>query len=110
MSLEWDREEGVSHIRLSGQTDISMAAELKAALLELLAAPERQLTIDLSAVSEFHISIIQLVWAAANETHQRGIAFHVRPPGDARVMNMLIELGVGLPSTRDTNQSRECAA
>jgi len=99
MSLEWGREEGISRVCLSDQADLSIAVELKPALLQLLSPRPRVLSIDLSATTELHISVIQLIWAAAREAHRHEVGFELHLPEDKRIRDSLLEIGVTLPSS-----------
>lgn len=59
-------------IRMGGQVTISSAEELKALLLEWLAAGKR-LELDLDAVEEIDVTIMQLLWTASREAAQTGL-------------------------------------
>ncbi|SEG36735.1 hypothetical protein SAMN05421819_2712 [Bryocella elongata] len=110
MSLEWSREDGVSQVSLSDQADLSIATELKAALLQAFAPPATALTIDLRNVSELHITIIQLVWVAAREACAKKVAFDLLRPNDTDVINSLIDCGLTLPSNNAPEPAQEPAA
>jgi len=104
MSLESRCEAGVSQVRFSNQADLSDAAELKAMLLELLSPPATALTIDLSEVSELHVSILQLLWAAAHEAQVRKVTCQILQPEDHGVLDGLVDIGLSLPSNVESTQ------
>jgi anti-anti-sigma factor len=58
-------------LRLDGVIDISVAAELKAALLEAVASG-KNLRVSAEAVTELDVSAYQLLWAAGRERKRSG--------------------------------------
>ena len=74
MGIALDQANDASLLRLEGVVDISAAAELKAALLEAIAAAK---TIRVSAeeVSELDVCAYQLLWAAEREANRSGLQF-----------------------------------
>ena len=71
MPVTCDEGEQGYVIRLQGDVDISCSAELKATLLEALASP-KAVRVDLGQATDFDVTAVQLLWAAAREAAQRG--------------------------------------
>ena len=71
MSVTLQRHESRCLIKLEGQVTIALAAEVKAALVEWLAA-ETDLELDLEAAEEIDITVMQLLLAAAREAARTG--------------------------------------
>jgi len=80
-------------LQLKGVVDISEAAELKAALLEVLATGET-IHVSLEAVSELDVTAFQLLWAARREAKQRGLKFMPEGQMPLPVKNALSDLGL----------------
>jgi anti-anti-sigma factor len=74
MGIALDRANDVSLLRLEGVVDISAAAELKAALLEAIAAG-KSIRVSADDVSELDVCAYQLLWAAEREAKRSGLQF-----------------------------------
>ena len=61
-------------INLRENVDISDAVDLKQALLDAILS-RKELCLDLSSVTDLDITAVQLLWAAARESRNAGIAF-----------------------------------
>jgi anti-anti-sigma regulatory factor len=68
-----DQIDGKRLIRLEGAIDISLAAQLKALLLESLFS-EAEIQVDVQRATEVDITALQLLWAAARAARESGIA------------------------------------
>jgi len=67
-------------IGIDGQATLASAGELKALLLEWLAAG-KNLRLDLEAVEDIDIAHMQLLWAAAREAAIAGVEITCRASG-----------------------------
>lgn len=76
MGIVLTQNDDASLLRLKGDLEISVAAELKAALLEAIAAGKavRVLT---DGVTELDVTAFQLLWAARSQAKHAGIGFTV---------------------------------
>ncbi|HTW80178.1 MAG TPA: STAS domain-containing protein [Terracidiphilus sp.] len=81
------------HLQLKGAIDISVAAELKATLIEALAT-EETIRVSLEAVSEIDVTGIQLLWVARREAKQRGLKFMLEGEMPLPVKSVLSDLGL----------------
>lgn len=97
MQVDVREAEGRSCLTVSGELTIYAASDACAALSVALDAA-RDIVIDLSGVSEFDGSGLQLLRACAREAALRGLAFDTtgHPPELRRTMDLL-----GLSSTLD---------
>ena len=71
MPITVDREAEPGLIRLEGEVDISLAEELKQALLEAL-AQKGEVRISLEAAKGMDVTAVQLLWAAEQEARKAG--------------------------------------
>jgi anti-anti-sigma factor len=74
IAVEQTGEENL--LRLNGSVDISVADELKMALLEALAAA-KPIRISADGVVELDVAAFQLLWAAARQAKKAGVRFMV---------------------------------
>jgi anti-anti-sigma factor len=79
MPLTLERDESRCVVRLEGQITLASATELKALLLEWLAAGTN-LELDLERVEELGLTAMQLLWAAGREAERAGAAIACRMP------------------------------
>ena len=79
MPMSCDESEVLSLLRLQGDVTISSAAELKNLLLAALARG-RDIHIDLSCVTEFDVTALQLLWAAERNAKGAGVGFSFAGP------------------------------
>ena len=70
MPLTIDRDGARSLVRVEGEFNLASAAELKALLLEELAA-SKGLQVDLAGVTGMDVSLLQLLWAAGQQASGR---------------------------------------
>jgi len=68
------RDDNRSLLRLEGEIDIAIAAELKASLLEALASG-REIFVSLQSASALDVTAFQLLWAAEREARRAGLKF-----------------------------------
>ena len=76
MPIVHDQIDGKRLIRFEGATDISLAAELKALLLESLASGT-DVQVDLQQTTEMDITALQLLWAAGRAAEKSGVRFNL---------------------------------
>lgn len=92
MAIVLTRSDDASLLRLDGEIDISSAAELKAALLEAIAAG-KAICVWADEVAELDVTAIQLLWATARQAKQAGIGFTVTGEMRGAVRESLSALG-----------------
>jgi anti-anti-sigma factor len=76
VSIATSRRGNLSMLRLEGEIDIGVAAELKAALLATLEAGD-EIRISLEHATALDVTAFQLLWAAEHEAARRGVKFAV---------------------------------
>lgn len=74
MPLTLDQSESVCLVRLEGEINIALAAELKTLLLQTLACG-KDLHLDIEGVSELDVTALQLLWAARRDARGAGLKF-----------------------------------
>ncbi|MGD0437658.1 MAG: STAS domain-containing protein [Bryobacteraceae bacterium] len=77
MPLTLERHQSCCVVRLEGQITLASATELKAVLLEWLAAGTN-LDLDLERAAEIDLTAMQLLWAAGREAERRGVGIRCR--------------------------------
>jgi anti-anti-sigma factor len=82
-----------SLIRLEGTVDIASAADLKALMVEALAAG-REVAVSLEAASYLDVTAVQLLWAADREARSQGLQFALRGPCPAALRLSLAQAGL----------------
>jgi len=92
MGIALNQTNDASFLRLDGVIDISVAADLKAALLESIAA-QKAIRISAEAVSEFDVTAFQLLWAAGRRAKQLGMKFMLEGQMPSPVEGALSEMG-----------------
>lgn len=90
MQFDMREADGWSVLTMSGELTIYAASAASAAMSAALDAT-RDLQIDLSGVSEFDVSALQLLRACGREATQRGLAFEVvgHPPALKQTIDLL---------------------
>lgn len=76
MAIALTQSDDASLLRLEGEIDISSAAELKAALLEAIAAG-KAIRILVDEIAELDVTAFQLLWAAGRQAQKAGTGFTV---------------------------------
>jgi len=71
MGIALNQTSDASLLRLDGVIDISVAAELKAALVEAVASG-KAVRVSAEAVTELDVSAYQLLWAVGRERKRAG--------------------------------------
>ncbi len=71
MPITLDRRESGCLVRLDGIIDISLASELKEALLHALESG-REVQIELDEVTELDVTALQVLWAADQSARESG--------------------------------------
>ncbi len=74
MGIKLSHAKQISRLRLDGVVDISVAAELKVALLKAVAV-KKNIRVSAEAVSELDLTAYQLLWAAARQAKNKGMSF-----------------------------------
>jgi anti-anti-sigma regulatory factor len=82
MAIAVQPESQAQIIRLDGCIDISLAAELKNTLLNLLRI-NSEIHIDVSKLESLDITAIQLLWAAKCKAIEARCSFQIDGPWDA---------------------------
>jgi anti-anti-sigma regulatory factor len=93
MEIALNQANDASLLRLEGVMDISVAAELKAALLEAMAAG-KAIRIAAGAVTELDVSAYQLLWAAEREAKRSGLQFAFTGRLSAEIEGLLANEGL----------------
>jgi ABC-type transporter Mla MlaB component len=93
MGIALTEKKNASVLRLDGAIDISVAAELKTALLAALAAG-KAIRILPQAVSELDVTAFQLLWAAEREAKKQALKFAYTAEMPSPVAGALSELGL----------------
>jgi anti-sigma B factor antagonist len=83
----------LSLIRLEGAIDIGNAAELKAALLQAIAAGN-DLWVSVEAVSGLDVTAFQLLWAASREAKRSGVHLALADEIQEPVRKTFSEMGL----------------
>ena len=85
---------GTAHLLvLDGVIDISAAAELKAAIVELIAT-EKNIDVSIEAATGIDVAAYQLLWAANREAAQLGTKLALAGKIPESVRNTLAEMGL----------------
>lgn len=92
MGITCEKGDVLNTLRLCGAIDIASAEELKAALLETL-KPGVEVRIDVREATYFDVTVIQLLWAAAQEARLRGVRFGYAEEFPATLQSALREAG-----------------
>jgi anti-anti-sigma regulatory factor len=92
MSVTVQRSEPDWVIRIDGQATLASAGELKALLLEWVAAGSN-LQLDLGDAEDIDIPTMQLLWAAAREAARTGV--EIRCGASSAVETAVRESGFG---------------
>jgi anti-anti-sigma factor len=74
MPLTLEQGETASVVRLEGEVDISLAAELKGLLLQALSTG-RETHLSLARVTALDVTAVQVLWAAERNARTSGVAF-----------------------------------
>lgn len=92
MAIGWGQVESGTQVRLEGALDISVAEELKTALLHTLSSAS-EVHIDLSGLASIDVTALQLLWAAARESTAGGISLAFDGPIPNCVRSTLQDAG-----------------
>jgi len=76
MSVTSSSSAELTVIRLDGEVDITVAAELKAALLEAV-EHRREIRISIESASALDVTAFQLLWSAEREARRIGLRFSI---------------------------------
>jgi anti-anti-sigma factor len=87
-----ERDDARSLIRLEGSIDINCAAELKALLVDAIAAG-REVGVSLEAASYLDVTAVQLLWAAEREALSRGLQMTMSGPCPETIRQSLSQAG-----------------
>lgn len=79
MAISVDVQEDVRNITLSGVLDIEQAAECKGVMMDALASP-LPIRVQVAAVTDIDVTILQLLWAAAAQATSAGSDLIVEGP------------------------------
>jgi anti-anti-sigma factor len=90
IALEETGRENV--LRLDGAIDIACAAELKAQLMQALAAGT-EVRVRLEGATYLDVTAVQLLWAAGQQARRSGAGFGISSPPPAPVAAALAEAG-----------------
>lgn len=93
LSIATTQQEGASRIAVSGEVDVSNAAELRAELEKVAAAEPAAVAVDLSQVGYIDSTGIGVLVGAAHAAAEAGRSFAVEHP-QANVKRVLGLLGV----------------
>jgi anti-anti-sigma factor len=93
MGIALNQTSDASVVRLDGVIDISVAAELKAALLEAVASG-KAVRISAEAVTELDVSAYQLLWAAGREGKRSGVELALAGEMPEPVKKSIEEMGL----------------
>ena len=93
MGIALHQAEDASLLRLDGIVDISIAAELKNALLEA-AALGKAMRVSVANVTELDVTAYQLLWAAHREAKHKGAPLTLEGQMAEPVRSALAEMGL----------------
>lgn len=93
MGVALSRSGDESRIELDGAIDITVAAELKAALLDALAGG-KAICVSTEAVTDLDVTGWQLLWAARREALRSGIEFRLHGGLPERLQESLKRCGL----------------
>lgn len=93
MGIALNQTSDASLLRLDDVIDISVAAELKAALVEAVASG-KNLRVSAEAVTELDVSAYQLLWAAGRERKRSGAELALTGKMPEPVKKSLEEMGL----------------
>ena len=93
MAIALTQSEDASLLRLAGEIDISRSVELKAVLLDAIAAG-KTIRVLADEVTELDVTAFQLLWAAGRQARQEGIGFAVTGEMRGAVRESLSALGL----------------
>jgi anti-anti-sigma factor len=79
-------------LRLEGEINIAVAAELKASLLEAMRSG-REICVSLGSASALDVTAFQLLWAAQREVRRAGLQFALT--GSESIQHSLECMGLG---------------
>jgi len=88
-----DQNGAISTVRLEGEVDISGAVELKARLLEALAAGG-EVRLELSAATALDITAYQLIWAVERAAKKAEVAFSIAGPVPEQIVLTMVAAGL----------------
>ncbi len=100
MTIKCDQKDATCVVCVTGEVDVSNAAELRGALEEAIAGPSDAVEVDLGSVPYIDSTGIGVLVGAAHRASDAGTSFVVSNPqrNVARVLSMLGvdgELGIG---------------
>jgi anti-anti-sigma regulatory factor len=110
LSIEVKHDESGTQVIVIGDADLSLASELKAALLDALSPSSKPVEIDLTQVTALNVTCLQLIWAANIEATALGISLSVLPPQGSTVLEYLREAGLRLPADLAAGPRTEACA
>jgi anti-anti-sigma factor len=93
MEIRLNESEDASRLELDGVMDISSAAELKAALVQAIAA-RKGIRVSAEAVTGMDVTAYQLLWAARREAMRSGLQFALTGPIAEAVRGTMAEMGL----------------
>jgi len=94
MGIKLSHSRQMSRLRLDGVVDISVAAELKAALLKAIAV-QKNICVSAEAVTELDLTAYQMLWIAARQARNSGVSFAFTGPIPLPAEAALADLGLG---------------
>ncbi len=80
-------------IRLEGDIDITGSAELKATLVEAICS-RKQVQVELELATDFDVTAVQLLWAAAREAIKNGTSFTLCSPNPGTAGRAARDMGL----------------
>jgi anti-anti-sigma factor len=95
-----EQKNALTFIQLEGAIDISAVAELKAALLQAIAAGNA-IRVSTEAVSELDVTAFQLFWAAGREAKRSGVHLALAGEIPEPVRNTLSGMGLDACALRE---------
>jgi anti-anti-sigma regulatory factor len=110
LSIETKQDESGTRLTVVGDADLTLASELKAALLDALSPSSKHVEIDLTQVTALNVTCLQLIWAAKTEAAALGVSLIVRPPRESAVLEHLRETGLRFPADMAAGASIEACA
>lgn len=93
MGIALNPENDASVLRLDGVIDVAVAAELKASLLEAIAAG-KAIRVSVDEAAELDVAAFQLLWTAGRQATQAGIGFLVTGQMTEAARETLIAMGL----------------
>jgi anti-anti-sigma regulatory factor len=93
LTIALEKTEGGCKVILTGENDVSCAAELKSQLLEAL-SDGGEVQISFAAATAIDTTVFQLLWAAGEQARRAESVFRICSPVPAPIVSALAAAGL----------------